>query len=500
MKINYWQTGLLGFASLALYVLVLLLPEDEQSWLTPLLVLLSVTFAFSWCMPATLQKVDGRMDPFHPATLFMVFYLIYFVFSGVLVWLQHDYISQWVNTGSKPAYVVNTIFFLGIVSVAAFGLGVRTKIVFSGKVTRKLFFNGESLRLREMRYFIYLFLAIGVACMTYHLSLYGSRLFDIFSYLSPSAQRELEISLSQLFIILESMLSWAGLLAIFHYMLRYIETGKTNDRLFPFLLVSIVMVLTFIISGKRSAVIPLLLLPLIWRHYLVKRLNVVKAGLFLVVSIAVIGIMLLGRIVVPLLFNDQDPTAYLGDDFGEVMLFYFDTGEWSTFDMVMASVVQRDTILSAMGGAAWGFLKYTFGTLIIFIPRAIWADKPDYEDAGHIYYQMFIGESEGVGFAVTAWGTSFLFFHVAGILFGMFVLGWFCRWAYDFFQPMRRSPYNVFFYSIFYWMMFQFLRFGTLGFTLLVFIQSMLVGVLAGLVLARRKQRRIPIVRLSNSR
>ncbi|MBU3948102.1 MAG: hypothetical protein KJ826_07765, partial [Proteobacteria bacterium] len=140
-----------------MYVLILLLPKDEQSWLTPFLVLLSVAFAFAWCVPATVKTVDGRIDPFHPAALFMVFYLVYYVFSGTLVWLQHDYDSLWVDTGKYPIYLVNTVLFLGIASVAAFGLGVRTKMVFSGKVIRKIFYTGDSLRLKEMRYLIFLF-------------------------------------------------------------------------------------------------------------------------------------------------------------------------------------------------------------------------------------------------------------------------------------------------------------------------------------------------------
>jgi oligosaccharide repeat unit polymerase len=493
MQMTRWRglffPALLATLSLATYVLVLLLPEDQQSGLTSVLVILSVVFAFAWCMPATTQKDNGRMDPFHPAALFMVFYLVYFVFSGMLVWLQHDYSSLWVNTGKQSAYYVNSVFFLGIISVAAFGLGVRTESVLFGEDILKFFYSGDSLHLREIRYFIYLFFIVGLTFTIYHLSMYGPLSIDILRYLSPSAQRELTFEWSQAFVILESMLNWSVLLAIFHFVLRYVETGRKDGAVITILFFSVVMVIIYVISGKRSAVIPLLLLPLLWRHYLVKQLSVVTAGVFLAISIVIIGVMLLGRIVVPLLMRDLNPTDYLGDDIGQVMLFYFDTGEWSTFDMVLASVVQRDELLSAMGGAAWGFLKYTFGTLIIFIPRAIWADKPGYEDPGHIYYQILSGENEAVGFAVTAWGTSFLFFHVVGVLLGMFVLGWFCRWVYNILRPCGQSPYNVFFYSIFYWMMFQFLRFGTMGFTFLVFIQSMFVGVLAGLVLARKKQR-----------
>jgi len=442
-------------------------------------------------MPAADRKRGVWIDPFHPAVLFLVFYLVYFVFSGMLIWLQHDYVSLWVNTGAQPAYVVNTVFFLGIVSVAAFSLGVRARISFPGGDVRRFLYRGEAPRLREMRYVICLFLVLGAGFTIYHLSLFGPLSTEILRYLSPSAQRDLEISLSQAFVIMESMLNWAALLAAFYYIVRYIETGRKDGRAITLLFLVVVILIVYVTSGKRSAVIPLLLLPLIWHHYLVKRLDVATAGVYFAIGIATVSILLLGRIVVPLLVQDLDPTEYLGIGFLEPLKFYFDTGELSTFDMVVASLVKRDELLSDMGGAVWGFLKYSFGTLIILIPRAIWADKPDYQDPGHVYYRLLTGENADIGFAVTAWGTSFLFFHIAGILFGMLLFGWICRGIYTLLRPWEGRPFDVFFYAIFYWMAFQFLRFGTVGFTFLLFITSMFMGVLAGLFLARRKRKAI---------
>lgn len=482
-------SGLLGLTSLVAYALVLLVPENEQPWLTPLLVGLSVIFAVVWCMAAADKKAGERIDPFHPAILFLVFYLGYFVFSGVLVWRLHDYDSAWVNLGQQPAFVVNSVFFLGILSVAAFGIGMRAKIAFPVGALRKVFSRKNALRLGEMRYLVYLFFVVGIGFTTYHLSLFGSFSIDIFRYLSPAAQRDLEINLSQFFIIFESMLSWAALLAVFRYLQHYVESGRRHGNVMTLLLLAAVVVITYVVSGKRSAVIPLLLMPLIWHHYLVRSLSVARAGAYLTIGLVVVSTLLFVRVVVPLLLRGLDPTDYLGGGLWDAMVFYFDSGELSTFDMISASLTHRDQLLAEMGGPLWGLLKYSFGTLVALVPRAIWPDKPGYEDPGHIYYQVLIGSNEDVAFAVTVWGTSFLFFHVAGILFGMFILGWVFRGMYALLQPWKRQPLNVFLYAIFYWIAFQFLRFGTLGFTLIFFLQTMLVGMLAGFFLARRTHR-----------
>jgi hypothetical protein len=55
------------------------------------------------------------------------------------------------------------------------------------------------------------------------------------------------------------------------------------------------------------------------------------------------------------------------------------------------------------------------------------------------------------------------------------------------FQLQKAEPLAVFLYSVFYWMTFQFLRFGTTGFVIVVFVQSMIVGVAAILLLRRKK-------------
>jgi hypothetical protein len=480
---------LVGSASLVACVATFVLPREVQRGMTVILVILSVLFAFFWCWPDTERTCSNINDFFHPSFLFVGFYIVYFVFSGVLISFFHDYRSNWVNLGSDPEITVNTVFVFGIFSVAAFGLGLRAKVLFPGKKIKALLYHPDLLRKTETKYVIALLLLIGSAATLYHLSLLGPVSFDIFRYLSPSAQRDLKIGWNNVFAMVESMLEWGALFALFFFFVNRSSIRSRSEWCKYFILIVLFLVigaLVYTITGKRSSVIPLLVLPLIWRHYLIKQIKSYYMIIYSGLIIAVIALLLMVRIIVPLAVQDIDIVNSVGGSLGEIMEFYVDSPELSTFDMVVASFLQREPLLTAMGGPFRAFFKYNIETIFLtFVPPGIWMNKPVYEDPGHVFFQILSGSKVDAGFAVTVWGTSFLFLHVAGILLGMFILGWFFRGMYQLFRPWEGKPLDVFFYAIFYWMAFQFLRFGTLGFTFINFVTSMLIGVIAALFLAR---------------
>ncbi len=289
--------------------------------------------------------------------------------------------------------------------------------------------------------------------------------------------------------MLESMLDWAALLAIFYYIVRYKETGKKSGWWLLLFLVVLIALVDYVVSAKRSGIIPLFLFPMIWYHYIIKRLTISRAGVYFLAGMLLIAGLLMVRIVLPLLAQNLAPGDYIGKNTPEILAFYIDSGELATFDLIAASVVKRGELLKQVGGPILGFLKYSFSTLIVFIPRAIWPGKPSYEDLSHVYYRVLIGSDTGIGFAPTIWGSSFLFFHIAGLLIGMYVLGWLFKSVYALFRLQNGRYIDVFLYSIFYWLAFHFIRFGTTGFVLLLFIQSMAVGVLAMFLVWRKRRR-----------
>ena len=480
---------LVGIASILACVTTFILPLEGQRVMTIILIILSVLFAFLWCWPVTSIGSSTKTDYFHPSFLFVGFYIVYFVLSGVLISFIHDYQSNWVDLGSTPELTVNIVFILGILSVAAYGLGMRAKVLFPGKFFKTLLYHPDLLRKNEAKYVIAFFFLIGGVLTLYHLSLLGPMSPDIFRYLSPSAQLELEINWNNVLTMLESMLEWGALFALFFFFLnhRSIHLGHKRGKLFLLIILFLVIgALAYTIAGKRSSVIPLLLLPLIWRHYLIKNLKIFNVFIYSWLIIAVVALLLMVRIIVPLVVQDIDVGNSIGGSIGEITEFYMDSPELATFDMVVASFLQRESLLTEMGGALRAFYKYNVETIFLsFVPPGIWVEKPTYEDPGHIFFQILTGSNSNVGFAVTVWGTSFLFFHVLGILLGMFILGWFFSGIYQLLRPWEGRPFDVFYYAIFYLMAFQFLRFGSLGFTFIYFVTSMLTGIIAALFLSR---------------
>jgi len=480
---------LVGIASTVACVATFILPREAQRGMTVILLILSVLFAFLWCWPATSRYCSNKTDFFHPSFLFVGFYIVYFVFSGALISFLHDYRSNWVHLGSDPEFTVNTIYIFGIISVAAFGFGLRAKVLFPGKKIKGLLYHPDLFRNKEAKYVIAFFFLIGGALTLYHLSLFGPISIDFLRYLSPSAQLELEFGWNNVLTMFESMLEWGALFALFFFFLnhRSIHLGHKRGKLFLLIILFLVIgALAYTIAGKRSSVIPLLLLPLIWRHYLIKNLKIFNVFIYSWLIIAVVALLLMVRIIVPLVVQDIDVGNSIGGSIGEITEFYMDSPELATFDMVVASFLQRESLLTEMGGALRAFYKYNVETIFLsFVPPGIWVEKPTYEDPGHIFFQILTGSNSNVGFAVTVWGTSFLFLHVLGIVLGMFILGWVFKGIYQLLRPWEGRPFDVFYYAIFYLMAFQFLRFGSLGFTFIYFVTSMLTGIIAALFLSR---------------
>ena len=471
-------------------ILVINSSENDQSSLTAILVTCSIIFTMAWCIPAARSKADGRIDWLHPAILVVVVYYAYFMFPGIWLWLAHDCEPLWINSVPSQKYLINIAFFLGALSMAGFGLGCRSRVRFPGTVLRKALYQTEVLRFKEIRYLILLFFIIGLIVKLYHMSLFDTFSFDLLQYLSPSARRGLNIGTSQFVLLLGSMLNWALLLTIFYLILCSLRRRVTwSEWMLVALFTVFVMTLDYIIFSKRSGIILLVILPFIWYSYLVRRLNFSRAIMWASVGFGLIGLLLIARIALPLVHRDLIPSEYIGGDVFEIIKFYFDQPEWASFEMFLVSITQRAELLDEAGGVIIGFLKYTFMTVIIFIPRAIWPSKPDYEDLSHVYYRTVFQVDEGVGIAPTIWGASYLFFHVIGLVIGMYILGWLLKGFYDTFRPNQGRPYDVFFYGIFFWMAFQFLRFGTTGFLLIYFIQVIAMGVVAGLFLARKVRR-----------
>lgn len=474
----------LGIFIISLYIIGFYSNSAVNTFLTPIIILACTLFTFFWCLlPA--QITSTKFDPFHPGALFFIFFLFYIIFSGLIVWLINDYSSLWVDLGFNYASLVNQGFILATLACAFFGLGLRAPLNLNrGKFIKNLLYNNKIFRYKDFKLITIILFILGLLGSLNILNIYASTGDNIFTFLSPRARREAELPISQLNVMMTYCLMWS---AIFLTIMSFYK----KRRLLFMITVLFMIIIVYIVSAKRSTILPVFLIPIIYYHYTIKWLNVSKALRWALIGIAAIILLLLIRIVLPAFLNDVDIAQDIGGDFFTVAKFYLNSGEWMTFDMFLLSLTESKELNEFVGGNLNGFLYFTFASLTMFVPRAIWANKPILEDLGQKYYQFIENSSEPVGYAVTVWGSSFQFFNILGLTFGFLILGWIFKYIYYWIKPYNGYKSDVLIYGIIFWMLFHFLRFGTLGFTTLLFIQTMILGMLSIFFVSRNISKKI---------
>jgi hypothetical protein len=455
--------------AVALSILVWSGAEASQRALTPFIFSTLIVFVILWVGGASFELSRG-LDPFHPGLLFTAFVLIYIGVSSALVWLMHDYGSPWFYLGNHRVSLVNKALCLCILACIFYGLGLRCPVWFNSTKRASVIGMGrKEMDPANIRVIAYLFFFLGFLANAYYLSLFGG--VDLLLYLSPTARRDSEVGVSQLVVIFQYMLAWS---AIFFLILML----ETKVKLVPLLLITVAIAILYVASGKRTAIVPVLLIPLIYFHYCVKWLSPTRAIWYFMILALMIVLGVLARIALPLMSLGEKAADHLGYSTMAVLEFYANSGEFMTFDMFLFTLINTDMITENIGGKLQGFLTYSFATMLVFVPRAIWPGKPEYLDLGNIYYSHIYGGTE-VGFAVTIFSSSYLFFDLVGLTIGMFLFGWIQKIIYEWLRPFDGHASNVLYYGVVFWMSFQGMRFGTFGFTILVFVQTMLVGTMA---------------------
>lgn len=269
-------------------------------------------------------------------------------------------------------------------------------------------------------------IALGLAGYAYHLSLFGSLGLDMLSFLSPGLRRGAEISPGNWVLVLESFADW-GLALL--WLKKFSRDAVSNVRgtrslWLPILLTLTIAVLSYLSSGKRSKVIPLLVVPIILRHCLIAPIRLKGALLFSALAAALIVGLLLARIILPVVVTTSEVPEDIGAGFLDAISFYLRTAELATFDIVTLALLHRDALLEHAGGVLEAIFLFTFGTLIFFIPRVIWPGKPEYLDASHIFFQVATGNTwDSVGFAGTLYGVYVLYGGALGAVLLMAITG-----------------------------------------------------------------------------
>lgn len=243
----------------------------------------------------------------------------------------------------------------------------------------------------------------------------------------------------------------------------------------------------FATSGKRLVIIlPLTLVALAVDRY-VYPLRLSLAPLALLGGLVMGMASLFFRIFLPAALSnigvDLSKVSYAE---GSPLLFYLNSLEFSTLEMIDVSIQARQEIADMFGGRWQTFIQTWLTPATYAVPRTLWPDKPnDYYDVSYAVSSLVEGgrhETATVGYATTILGSSYVVAGIAGVVVSLILLGVLVRKFDNFWLTSGWSMGRAFSYSLMITFAFQLFRQGSVGWALVVSVVNQ-VGFIVGLLL-----------------
>ncbi len=453
-------------------------PSGAAILSTVLLLLMLVLVRFCCFLPGE-ASMTGRLDLFQPGAAMAIFYVVYLALPAWHQYANLDFVSNWTHRQVPPEPLVIATFAVALLGLAAFGAGYRAWPRSTPALPALTSVEPETLA-RRLGPVIALFLIVGALFKIAHVHAVGG-VSGLFLNLSPTLREALEERFGGIPYFLSTLFDWGALLLLFRaFLLR-------RGRRLAVGVAIVAAALAFLLSGKRSAVLPFLLFPLVWYHYLRRPITIAQGAWLFAAGAALASTLLFARILGPRVFEGGLASVKgVTEVSASPVTFYLNSPELAIFDMTELVLQDRDRLQQAAGGAVGGAVKYNLLPILYVVPRSVWPDKPTFTDLGQVLYQSIIGGEQNVGFSVGILGGFYLFGGIVGLIVGMAAAGAAFRWAYERRRRLVHDPASVFAYAILFWLCFQYVRFGTLGFTILFFLQTQAVGLAVVWLLSRR--------------
>lgn len=310
---------------------------------------------------------------------------------------------------------------------------------------------------------------------------------ELFSRLSGEARRIANVRGSESnvtgYIILASTVADA---ACGYLLIQRLKDGKS--ALLPTVMIIGLSLFTYILTGKRSAIIPQLIMPIVGYSALRRTIEARWLPLFLSVIFAFGMGSLLFRIYAPAHANGVNiDLRNIDYARGSLLDFYLFSPEFSGFDMIVRSYAQADTITDLLGGKWMAFYRANLEPFLFPVPRALWPEKPDYfYDLAHGYFVATFGggiSGASAGLAATLIGYSIVLGGPMLAAATMALLGVFSAWGDRYVgSKYEKSEKTIIWHALTILLAFQIFRQGSLGWVFLTFFQNMAPPILVWLI------------------
>jgi len=280
---------------------------------------------------------------------------------------------------------------------------------------------------------------------------------------------------------------------------------KKGQRQFSWMLLWLMTIaLSYATVGKRLALLlPIIVVILAFHHYV--RPLTVRMFPVLVFGAMAFGMgTLLFRIYASAnaggVVIDLDQVSYAR---GSLLLFYLNSLEFSTVEMMTVVIESRDAIASQFGSMDASILQLFIMPIFYTVPRVLWPNKPDQVfDLSYSVSSAILGrraEDSNVGYITTLVGNSYFAGALFGVVMAFFLFALVCEYLDK--KMLRAATPNVVrvvAFGLAVILAFHFFRMGTIAWTFLIGIvqqYGFIVGALVIAVSARHRVRpRSPLI------
>ena len=390
-------------------------------------------------LPQYIEYKLNKFDLFNIKNAFILYYIIQLGFSGLLS-LSSNYPSE---IGLSPVYYhdyYTLALFFGLLGLVAFQLGYYKSILGrSLKIPTILNFNWNSFNIRIIlcSYFV----IGGISFMLFLQSNGG-----LTEFLNNIGSFRADGISGQGFLLFPSthVLS----IGVMVYTINRLKKTPCVKNVIISLVLLVISVIPAFFMGFRGMIVLPVLEYLVIFNYVYKKIPVVKMipiASFLIIVFVGYGII---REIPPQLEVTTEMVLDVADKNPELVYAFLSRSKGTE---VVASVIKK---LEETGEYEYGYKSF-FETITIFIPGALWKDKPLASSVKFTTY--FFGDELAFarGFKRETWGgisptiigEAYWHFGWYGVTIGLFILGWLLGKIYETFNKNKENLFVLLIYA-----------------------------------------------------